>query len=111
MFSNKKGKSGVLGRLTFFSGTGVIGLLVGGGALSLLPCFMFFLSSSTYPLVIKHFLSHPTSFLAFTLSFLFPHPTKDERLSGAYLLPGLTPNLVSAAPELLFHFTVGNRKE
>lgn len=36
-------------------------------------CFVFFLPSSTSPLLIKQFLFQPTIFLAFTLPFLFPH--------------------------------------
>lgn len=57
------------------------------------PCFAFFLSSSTSPSLIKPFLSQPTSFLVFTLPFLFPCPTwergSEQALCGASLLTGV----------------------
>lgn len=50
------------------------GLPVGGGERLPLHHFVFFLSS-TSRLLIKQFLSLPASFLGFSLSVLFLHPT------------------------------------
>lgn len=62
-----------------------------------ITCFAFFLSSTT-PFHIKLFLSQPTSFLAFTFPFLFPHPPGNGVSGGNRVrmllscLPGLIDN-------------------
>lgn len=97
--SNKKGEEGILGGLAiFWSWTGWATVYL-CEVVSDCLCMTFacFASSSTYLLLIKQFQSWCTSFLAFTLPFLLPHPVggQGKQTSSCvvlHCLPGLNHN-------------------